>query len=139
MCSIEIEQCVVEELDALWEKDEDAVTLIEFILSELASDRNFLARMHNRRVRRMSTPDCEVDRLVELWAEGLNISRIKIWDIDGQLLPYRVICALDAAADCYHAIAVVYKKDGYNYERNSEVTRRFVARYHDLGLPTYRY
>ena len=135
MLHIEITDPAKLDLDRLYDEDEDAAAEIETALDEISNDQRLLERLTTKKFRSPDTPDFDVDRFEELWQQGLNLFRLKFWDWEGGLLPYRVLYAYDPRNDIYHVLAVVHRDHAYNTKHPT--VQRVVSQYHELGLLTY--
>lgn len=133
-----IEPSAEEDLDEIWESGlpgaEDVVATIEVLLEEIASDRDFLARMHQPHVRRLDEPSADTDRVIGLWKAGYNILRLKVWD-NGALVPYRVIYAYDPRHDAFHVLAIAPRENCYDDKHPR--TQRILRDYYSLGIPAF--
>ncbi len=122
-------------LDALYEKDEDAAAEIETALDEIASDQRLFDLLCRRKFRNYDRPSYEVDVFEELYKTGLNMYRLKIWDYEGALVPYRVLYAYAAQKNVCYVLAVLPRRIAYDTTHPD--VQRVVADYEQLGLPTY--
>lgn len=127
-----------DDLDCLYEsgdpKQEDIAAAIDVLLEELGDDSSFLSRMHKPYEIWPGEPSAETNRVVRLWREGYNILRLKAWDC-GQLIPYRVIYAFDPRKDEFHVLGVLHRD--ICYEKDHPKSKRILADYNSLGIPTY--
>lgn len=123
------------DLDALWDLDEDSAAEIETALEEIANDPNLADRLSERKFRNIKNPSYDVDVFQELWQKGLNLYRLKFWYWDGGLLPYRVLYAHHPQANCFYVLAVVPRN--FDYDINHPIVQRVRADYEQLGIPTY--
>lgn len=135
MLKIVITEPAKEDLDRLDEVDEDAAAEIEVALEEISNDQRLLEKLTKKKYKSLDTPEFEVDRFEELWQQGLNMLRLKFWDWEGSLLPYRVLYAYDPRKDVYFVLAVVERKNAY--DTNHPILARVVTQYHELGIRTY--
>jgi len=113
----------------------DAAAEVETALDEISNDPRLLERLHKKNFRSIGTPHFDVDRFEELWQQGLNMLRLKFWDWQGSVVPYRVLYAHDARNDIFHVLAVVQRD--HAYDTNHPLVVRVCAQYSALGLPTY--
>lgn len=135
MINILIAPLARQDLDELWNTDEDSAAEIETVLDELSIDPNLLQELSRRGFRHLKTPAVEVDVFLALWNQGLNMYRLKIWDWLGGLLPYRIIYAHHAQSNVFHVLAIVSRD--FNYDTQHPIVTRVRADYERLGIPTY--
>jgi len=82
-----------------------------------------------------ATESFHVRRWVEQQRKGRNLWRIKIWDLESLGLTYRVVYALDPRFRRYYVLGVVHRD--FDYDENDDRTKRMLAAYDSLGIPTY--
>lgn len=71
-----------------------------------------------------------VSRWQAYWNEGLDLWRLKFWELEHQGLPYRVIYALKRGTGDYHVLGIVSRD--FNYDPKHPTTRRILQAYQDL-------
>lgn len=125
----------VADLDAIYEVDADSAAEIETALEEIQNDNDLSRYLHERFFRNLGPPSYEVDHFNELWEKGLNIFRMKFWDYQGSLVPYRVLYAHNPKTDCFYILAVLDRK--ITYDTQHPIVKRVLADYERLGIPTY--
>lgn len=138
MIRIVITPAAEEDLDLLYEGDEssfDAAAEIETALDEISNDPYLLGHLHKKNFLSIGQPHFDVDRFEELWQQGLNMLRLKFWDWQGSVVPYRVLYAHDARNDIYYVLAVVQRD--HAYDTNHPILHRVQSQYNALGLPAY--
>jgi mRNA-degrading endonuclease RelE of RelBE toxin-antitoxin system len=135
MLKITISDHAKDDLDRLYEVDEDSAAEIEVALDEIANDRRLLDRLTEKHFKSLDKPEFSVDRFEELWQKGYNLLRLKFWDWQGSLVPYRVLYAYDPRSETFHVLAVVKRNHAYNTKH--PVVARVVEQYNSLGLHTY--
>jgi hypothetical protein len=126
------------DLDLMYEQDEDsadAAAEIETALDEISNDPSLFERLHQKDFRSIGTPHFDVDRFEELWQQGLNMLRLKFWDWQGRVVPYRVLYAHDARNDIFHILAVA-RRD-HAYDTSHPLVIRVRTQYDSLGIRTY--
>jgi hypothetical protein len=74
--------------------------------------------------------------VIEQQRLGRNLWRLKHWDLEGQGKRYRVVYALDPRVSRYYVLGVFPRE--FNYESKDARTRRVIAAYESLGIPTWR-
>lgn len=135
MASLLVTPSAQNDLEELWDVDEDSAAEIETALDEISHDVTLLSRLTERRFRNVETPAFDTDRFVALWQKGFNLYRLKFWDWQGGVVPYRVIYAHNPTTDTMYVLAVVSRE--FNYDIRHPIVTRVRAEYERLGLPTY--
>lgn len=125
-----------EELDALYETDEDAAALIEVLLEQLWEDERMLEMLCRPVDHFMHKPHYEVKRFVLMHKAGKNIYSVKLWSEEGSLYPYRVLIGFNAQEDSFHVLAIAPRKIAY--EHTDPLFKSILDRYDAAGIPTYR-
>jgi len=136
MASFILEPGAEDDLDRLWDVDEDAAATILVLLDELENGAPEVERLFQKGFRRLDDPAFDVDRFEEFWRQGLNLLRLKLWDHGGSLVPYRILYAYDPRFESYHALAIIDRD--FAYDSNHPTVQRVVADYEALGLQTFR-
>jgi mRNA-degrading endonuclease RelE of RelBE toxin-antitoxin system len=135
MIRIVITPAARDDLDNLWDQDEDSAAEIETALDEISNDQRLLQRLTQKKFRTIQAPTFDVDAFEELWKRGINLYRLKFWDWEGSLVPYRVLYAYHAAKDTYFVLAVVPRNIAYDTKH--PIVTRVRTDYDALGIPTY--
>lgn len=135
MLQIVITDPAIDDLDRLYEEDEDAAAEIETALEEIANDQRLLESLTQKKFKSLGTPEFDVDKFEELWQQGLNLLRLKFWDWQGSVIPYRVLYAYAPRADIYYVLAVVERNHAYDTKHPTVLRVR--RQYDALGLQTY--
>lgn len=135
MTVVLFEEAAQNDLDALWETDEDAAALIFAIVEEFQDDPELGSTLVQHGYREITDPAYEVSKFWELWHQGLNLYRLKFWDEDGGAVPYRIIYAHHPPNDTIHILGIIPRK--INYDTSHPTVRRICNDYERLGIPTY--
>lgn len=137
MAVLIIDPAAEDELDRLYESDEDAAALIDALLEQLGDDEGTLGEIfrpgHFFRYR----PPFEVKRFEEAQRRGKNILTMRVRDEAGTLLPYRVLFAHHAQIDSYYVLSVASREDAYDPSKPGFLD--LLVRYDEHGIPTYKY
>lgn len=72
----------------------------------------------------------DVSRWQAHWGQGMDLWRLKFWELEHQGLPYRVIYALKRGTGDHFVLAIVHRD--FNYDRDHPTTRRILQAYADL-------
>lgn len=135
MQTVEIHDHAKDDIRNIIAVDRPGALKVLALLEQMQTDAELQERLLDRK-----TDDYEetvdVMRWVEQFRQGNDLYRIKIWEPDrARSLPYRVIYAylpLDPIAN-YVVLGVVNRKD-FNYESDSEFTKRILCDYHELSV-----
>ena len=133
--SLVVHEDAEKDLDELWEIDETATADVVVLLEQAACDQGLLDNLTARDFGRHRSEDIHVDRWVEQQRKGRNLWRLKIWDLEDRGIRYRVVYALDPRISRYHVLGVVER--GFDYDESDERTKRILAAYDELGIPSY--
>lgn len=125
----------VAELDALYETDEDAAALIDVLLESLWDDSDTLELLCRPRNHFTHEPPFECKRYGAMQSIGKNIYTIKVRDLAGALLPYRVLIGFHAQIDAYYVLAIANRKNAY--DTNDQLFQTVLERYGRAGIPDY--
>jgi hypothetical protein len=119
------------DLEALWEQDPAAGALIEAIFDELEVDQTLLDALTAHGFVNRDDPQFDVQKWVAMWRRGINLWRLKPFDIDGRSVPYRVIYAYVPAKRRYVVLGIV-PREFDTYEPQNERAQRILAEYSEL-------
>lgn len=137
MAALIIVPAADDELDAVYDVDEDAGALIDALLESLAEDQATLGSLFRPDRRFRHQPPFEVKAFAEAQRRGKNIFTLKIWDECGELLNYRVLYAYHGQCDTYYVLSVVSRDDAYDPTKPE--FDELLDRYDECGIPTYRF
>lgn len=116
------------DLDALWEVDEQAAARIDTVLDEIAADQESLDALT---VFDFGSDSTKSDFHVENWVTAKPLWRLKVWDLDGQAIPYRVIYGFIPGKRYYYVLGIMPRS--WNYNPRDERSIRIRSAYTDLG------
>ncbi len=72
----------------------------------------------------------DVSKWHALWKKGMDLWRLKFWELEHQGLPYRVIHALKRGTGDHFVLAIVSRD--FDYDPKHPTTRRVLQAYADL-------
>ena len=130
MYSIHVHSDARADLQRIRADDPETAATIVATLQELQGDQDLLDRLSQHGYRNYRQPDIDISKWVELWNSGDDIWRIRIFDLDGVLLPYRAIYAFLPQKSEYHVLAIVSRD--FNYDRNHPISQRVLDAYESL-------
>lgn len=76
------------------------------------------------------TSEIDVSRFQRFWGRGLDLWRLKLWNLEDAGLMYRIIYAYKINEYCFHILAVVHRD--FDYAPEHDVTRRILDDYASL-------
>ena len=124
------------DIEGLWATAPKAAARILALIEQLKADPRLLdvLTIHNFGADR--TEAIAVSKVVSQWSgtgrrDGRDLWRLKLWDLERQQLPYRVIYAYEIRRLRYHVLGVINRKD-YNYEPEHPFTKRVLRAYDDV-------
>lgn len=110
--------------------DQWSAARVFVILQELDGDEDLLSCLCVQHFHRHPPREIDACRWSEVFDEGRNIWRLKVWGADDNLLPYRIIYA-HKEQDCeFHVLAIVHRS--WDYDVNHAVSQRIFAAYDEL-------
>lgn len=124
------------DLDAIGDSDPESAGVLEATMEQIGKDQRLLESLTIKEFGAHGTEAFHVDRWSEQQRQGRNLWRLKVWELEHQRRPYRVVYALDPRATRY-CILGIFTRD-FNYDRRDPRTQRVLADYDKLSIPTYR-
>lgn len=122
------------ELDALYETDEDAAALVDVLL-EVVEDQGHLDGLFRPSVRYRSEPLFEVKEFQAAKAVGRFVLILKVWNHEGQLLPYRIFIGYNSRSEEYWVLSVIDRE--ISYETDNPAFATLLSRYDECNIPVY--
>ena len=130
MAALIINPDAEDDLERLWRLDRWSATRIIALLEEIEGNDDLLDRLSQDYFHRDAPRQFDVRRWVEAWNSGSNLFRLKVWDPNDDLLPYRVIYAFLPNQSEYHVLAVVHRE--WNYDPEHKLSHRIFQAYDEL-------
>lgn len=124
-----------QELDALWEIDQDAAALIEELLCQLEENPALLDELCREHRHVTHDPAFQVKRFRFMWDDGYTIYILKIWPEYGREIHHRVLYAHHPQKHVYYVLTIMQRD--LDYESDKILIKRLVAAYEELGVPRY--
>ncbi len=125
-----------DELDELYDTDEDAAAMFDLLIEELSQDQRMLDRLCVPANHYKYAPPFDVGLFIEARKLGKNIYRVKVRRDDGSLVPWRMFLGFHAQKDTYYVLAVTDRE--FSYDTNHPSFRSMLDRYDQAGIPDYR-
>lgn len=125
-----------DELESLYEVDEDAAAALDLLIERLAEDSSTLEYLCKPRNHFTYEPPFEVGRVGVYHSDGKNIYKIKVRKIDGTLVDWRMLVGFHAQKDIYYVLAITDRE--HSYDTKHESATELYRRYEEAGIPDYR-
>lgn len=125
-----------DELDALWDSDEDAAALIEELLWQFEDAPELLDELCRERRHVTHNPSFEVKRFKHMWNKGYTVYALKIWPDEGRAIQYRVLYAHHPQKDIYYVLTVMQRD--IDYDADKHLINKIIAAYEEIGIPRHR-
>ena len=126
---------VGEEIDALYETDEDAAAQIDFLLDELVNDQPTLEMLCVAHNNYLYNPAFEVKVFEEAKKQKKNIYILKFRLEDGNLASQRILIGFNSQRSTYYVLAVPDRSISYNTGDPAFID--LLHRYEQCGIPDY--
>jgi phage-related protein len=118
------------DLDELWKVSEKAAARILALLQEIQGDQQLLDALTVHDFGADHKSEFHVSKWLALWNRGLDLWRLKIWDLDAMRLAYRVVYAYEIGKQRYHVLGVFHRS--FNYDRTQPRVQRLENVYHHI-------
>lgn len=119
-----------DDLNRLWLLNRWAASRLIVLLQEFQGDEDLLDRLSQNFFHREPPGQFDVQYWVELRNTGRNVFRLKVWDANDELLPYRIIYAYKPKEDEYHVLAIAPRE--WNYDLEHKLSKRILQAYDEL-------
>ncbi len=130
MISLIVHDDAAADIKSLFDSEPDTAGCVVSLLQELKGDPDLMDRLTQIDYGAYETAKFHVDAW---WAEqkkGRNLWRLKIWDLENQRLPYRIIYAFEPMLKKHHVLAVVNRD--FDYDKDHPVTQRIRNAYDEI-------
>lgn len=118
------------DLEALWDSDAVAAARITVLLQECEGNQDLLDRLSQQDYGSRRTASFHVAMWVAQQHQDRNLWRLKLWDLEGTGLRYRIVYAFKAQRRQYHVLAIAPR--GFNYDESHPITRRIIEAWEQL-------
>lgn len=112
--------------------DQRTAARIVALLEQIKADPGLLDALTEHNFGADQRSGFHVSKWLAFWNAGYDLWRLKVWDLSGRLIPYRIVYAYEPRIRQYHVLGIVHRDFGY--DRNHEITQRIFSAYQDLGL-----
>lgn len=127
-----VELAAERDLDEIFEEDEDSAAVIDVLLEEFCNHPEWADLLEKDRTRRIQDPAFENQKFEEAWRKGYFFFRLKLWNLDGGLVPYRILHATDRRTDNAHIFGIFARDIAYDI--NHTKVQRCFTDYDVLGI-----
>lgn len=125
-----------EDIDDLWNTAPSAAAHILALIEQLKADPRLLDALTIHSFGADGSEPISVSKFLSQWnatrgRDGKDLWRLKLWDLEKQNLPYRVIYAYEIRRQRYHVLGVINRRE-YDYEPQHPFTERILRAYDDV-------
>jgi len=128
--SIFVHDDAVGDLESLWKTQPEVAARITAVLEAIDGDQDLLDRLTQHGYGPRKYSDFHVSKWFEQWNKDRDLWRLKIWDLEGKGLMYRIIYAFIPRTKNYHVLAIAPRN--FNYDKNHPISRRIISSYEKL-------
>lgn len=119
-----------EDLKRLVETDRRLAARLLALLQEVQGDPQLLAMLTVQDFGADQRELFHAGRWQEYWQQGMDLWRLKFWELEHQGIAYRVVYALKRGTGEHHVVAIVHRS--FDYDPSHPITRRILRAYDDL-------
>lgn len=136
MASLHYELNSEDEIDSVWDCDENAGALIDELLCQFEESPGLLEELCVENRHLTHDPSFQVKRFQYMWNKGYTVYTLKIWPDYGQAIAYRVLYAHHPQKDAYHVLTVMPRD--IDYDSDKELIAKLLAACEEIGIPRHR-
>ncbi len=131
--SLSIHQDAEDDLDALYDTDEDGAAALDVFLQEAAQSQDLLDRFTVNNFRSYDPAhDFDIKRWQALWNTHA-LWRIRLFDVPGTAARHRIIYTFHPVERRYYVLGIVPRE--FNYDLGHPIAQRIIAAYEELDIP----
>lgn len=131
--SLSVHKDAENDLDALYDSDEDSAATIDVFLDEASRSQEILDRFTSNDFRSYgSTHDFDVTRWKALWAK-YALWRLRLFDVPGAAANCRIIYTFHSVERRYYVLGIVPRD--FDYDQSHPITQRIINAYQELDIP----
>lgn len=131
MFTLSIHPDAKSDLEDLWKVSKTAFARVTVLLEQIKADPRLLDALTDQDFGATGDEPFTVSRIQSQWHAGKDLWRLKIWDLEVQRLPYRIIYAYEIRKQRYHVLGVIHR-GAFNYEPKHPFTQRILRAYDDV-------
>jgi hypothetical protein len=143
VATIVIHRGAQDDLELVWNSDEEAAAAIETLLQEAKGNQAVLDTFTVQdffTFQDFGADSTQPYHIVRRWTAqqrvGRNLWRLKIWDLEDHLIRHRIVYAFEPRVHRYFVLGVFDRN--FNYAESDPRTQRILAVYDNLDIPSYR-
>lgn len=133
--SLVVHDQAADDIEQLWQEKPDVAADIGVFLEELSGNQDLLDRLSSNKYFQTADPSFSVEVWSSQRSNKRNLWRLKRVHIGGNVAQYRVIYAFHPKQFRYYVLGVVHRD--FNYDQNHPISRRIIAAYDELDIPSY--
>lgn len=118
------------DLEEIWNSAPDAAAIIVALLQEIKNDQNLLDALTAHDFGVHESKRFHVSKWLQFWNRGIDLWRIKLWDLERKGLAFRIIYAYETGLQRYYVLGI-FRRD-FNYDTSDPRVQRVLAAYGDL-------
>ena len=119
-----------EDLEQLRRVTPTVATKIIALMQEIKGDQQLLDRLTDDGFGADRSERFDVSKWAYYFDRGLNLWRLKLWELERVRLRYRVVYAYEIRSRTYYVLAIVPRD--FNYDPAHPTTQRILDAYHSL-------
>jgi hypothetical protein len=123
------------DLEAIGHDDPLAEATIWAVLQQIKADPQLLNMLTVHDFESGPPEPFNVKRIATQQSAGRNLYRLKVWSLESGATKWRVVYGLDPRNSTYYIFGVAPRN--FDYDPHHPFTRRVMASYDRLGIPTY--
>ncbi len=120
----------MQDLEDLSATDPKVAARLHQLLEAVQADRNLLDLLTVHDFGADQREIFHVSRWQEYWRDDKDLWRLKLWELEHQGHPYRIIYALKRGTGNYFVLGILHRD--FNYDPNHPATQRILRAYGDL-------
>jgi mRNA-degrading endonuclease RelE of RelBE toxin-antitoxin system len=118
------------DLRQLSRANKDATALILAVLEEIQGDQGLLDSLTVHGFGNDRSERFGVSKWLSFWDRGVDLWRLRIWDLEQLGAPYRVVYAYERGKQRYHILGIFHRD--FDYNANDPRTKRVKNAYDNL-------
>jgi mRNA-degrading endonuclease RelE of RelBE toxin-antitoxin system len=129
--SLVVHEDAEDDLEGLWKNDAQAAARISVLLEELeGGDQDLLDALTVHDYGAYRSKDYHVSKISKYWDKGIDLWRLKIWELEDLRLRYRIIYAYKPGAQRYYVLGILPRE--HSYDSSDPRVQRVLQAYNDI-------
>lgn len=130
MYSLFVHDLAKEDLESLWETEEEVAATVEALLQELKADQKALESLTDHGFGADRSKPFSVSKWQELWRQKKDIWRIRSWALESLGHSYRIIYCYQPSTLSYYVLSIIHRD--FDYDTSDPRVQRILDAYDDL-------